>query len=430
KTVLSSEKISISGGLLQIADASTIGGTVEILNNGTLQTNSQLTLSGTVDWISGTLTDTGSSSITITGTTNLTGNGTILDTTLINQGTLNNTGSAALTLTSATLVNDNPGTIDIQNDISITATGSTLQNKGLLKKSAGANTTTLPAGLNLDSTGSVEVYSGTLKVNSTSQLSTDVNSIKTLTAGKWKVQGGTLDLAPVNSLRINNAEIIFGVGGSITGIETFTTNNGTVRFLDNSARNLGNFTNQTSGIIELGGTGSLFATGNNRITNLGTIKKTGSGTASIYTDNGFDIQSGTLRVESGILQLGTNITNQSIGDWSSVTFQVLSGAIVDITGRYNLRQGTFSATGSGTVKLRGTFQVPNFGNIQSSTLQFPEGLLLIDGGSIQGTTSFQITNSGFLSIGPNGGSIHSFINQGNILVQNSSLNTNLQNDTL
>ncbi|MFZ9861130.1 MAG: hypothetical protein ACO3GX_08675, partial [Gemmataceae bacterium] len=143
KTILSTEKISISGNgaSLQIANASTIAGNIEIKNGGTLQTDSQLTLSGTVDWISGTLTDTGSSSITITGTTNLTGNGTILNTTLTNHGTFNITGSAALALTTAILANDNPGTVDIQNDVSITATGSTLENKGLLKKSAGANTT-------------------------------------------------------------------------------------------------------------------------------------------------------------------------------------------------------------------------------------------------------------------------------------------------
>ena len=161
------------------------------------------------------------------------------------------------------------------------------------------------------------------------------------------------------------------------------------------------------------------------------IRKTGAGTAYILGGNGLNITSGTIRAEAGTLQLGSNTTNESTGDWSSVNFVALSGALIDINGRYFLRQGVFSGSGQGSIKLRGTFQVPNFGTIQSSTLQFPDGMFTLDGGTIQGASSpNQIINSGHLSVGTNGGVIISFINRGIVQVGATTFGLNLfENDT-
>jgi hypothetical protein len=357
KTVLSTKKISINAGLLQISNASTIAGNVEIKNSGTLQTDSQLTLSGTVDWIQGTITDTGTSTVTISGTTNLTGTATISGTTLTNLGTLNISSGGALTFSNGTLVNESTGTIDIQNDNSFTATNSTLQNKGLLKKSSGSNTVTLPSGLNLDNTGSVEVYSGTFKVTTTSQISTDqITNIKTLTAGKWKAVNGTLDLAASNSITINQGELTFGLGGAITGTGALNSNDGVLRLLDGVNRGFVNFVNQSSGLIEFSGNSSPVIGGS--FTNNGVIKKTGLGTSYIFGGYSF-YNNGTIQADSGNLKLGRssdpNDTTHYYGEWTSSILNASAGATVDIYGNYNFNNTstaipTLSGSGSGIIR--------------------------------------------------------------------------------
>jgi hypothetical protein len=113
------DPLTISGGSLSLAAASTITGTTLTLSGGTLTGAGNLTISGTgavLNWGNATLGGTGTTTVAARATLNITGTSEeVLDArTLTSSGTVNWTGAGTLLLEDAATFN-NKGTFSDQN---------------------------------------------------------------------------------------------------------------------------------------------------------------------------------------------------------------------------------------------------------------------------------------------------------------------------
>jgi hypothetical protein len=298
--------LTVSLGTANLSGGGAITVAAVTLSGGTLTGSDNLTVSTTMNWTGGTLSGTGSTLIGISGALTIAGaaDKTLDGRTLNLAGTTTWTDTGNIVLANgATLNNQGSGGFTIQNDQTVSGSG-TFRNAGTLNKASAANgTTTIAAGVAFSNNtgGTVNVQSGTLSV-----------------AGNYTQNGG--DTVVSAGATLASGGLVNVLGGTLSGAGTVT----------------GNVSNA----------GTLFGTLtiNGNVTNSGQLNPGGSGVVGTITINGNYTQTA-----SGVL----NITIQDAmpGDFSQLI----------ITGTATLQAGcTLNVNVIGTVNSGDQFVILTF----------------------------------------------------------------------
>ncbi|HQL79926.1 MAG TPA: hypothetical protein PLU91_17120 [Verrucomicrobiota bacterium] len=340
-----------------------------------------------------------------------------------NAGTLAVTNSGGLLLDNGKLNNLTSGTVDIQGDPSITyKSGGTITNWGLLRKSAGTGTSAITVYGFYNLNGTVQVDTGTLQLagggtrnNGTYLVSP--GAVLELTAGAtyqgtFSASGGgtvrssggiytdagglTLDF-PGSMFQwtgsylqgtgpVTNRGTITAAGSAVKTLSGPFWNAGTLAVTNSGGLLLdnGKLNNLTSGTVDIQGDPSITYKSGGTITNWGLLRKSaGTGTSAI-TVYGFYNLNGTVQVDTGTLQLAGG------GTRNNGTYLVSPGAVLELTAGATY-QGTFSASGGGTVRSSGGIYTDAGG----LTLDFPGSMFQWTGSYLQGTGP--VTNRGTIT---------------------------------
>ncbi len=349
---------------------------------GTLTGAGTLTVAGLLTWSGGTMSGRGETRAN--GGLALSG---AADKFLTQQRTFTNAGTATWTdtgnfvIASGAACNNN-GTFDIQND-AVFGYGSgtaTFSNRGTLRKSAGAGTTTFGGSVSFSNHGTVEVRTGTLFLQGPFTNFDD----RTLTGGTYLISG-TLKFASAD-IGINAAAIVLdGPASKIVshsdadGLANFATNAAGGRFTIQNGRNFttaGDFTNAGTVVVSTATTltapGRYTQTAGNTTLNGGTLSA-GSGTST----GTVDIQKGAL---AGSGTINANVANAGQvnpgGTGAPGVLTVKGNYSQSATGTLNIEIGGLGSgtqydqlVVSGTVTLGGTLSVrlingfvPNLGD--------------------------------------------------------------------
>ncbi len=405
------QTLAIAAPVVTLNGASTISTNgVLSLSGGTLGGTGSLTINGTFNWSGGLMTGMATTTVNgpfnLSGLTMINGNRTLTNASTANWTSANNLGIRTGT---GSIIN-NTGTWDSQTDgvaiINFYGGTSTFNNSGTFKKSAGAGLTTIS--IPFVNTGTVDVQSGVLNLGANGSSTNALNAsgasatllfgagVFDLNAGTTVSGPGTVLLNSTGTLNVNTALTIPAattltfLAGTLGGTGTLTTNgtfnwsgglmtgtgvttingpfnlsgltaiNGN-RTLNNastanwtSANNLGIRTG-TGSIINNTGTWDSqtdgvaiinFYGGTSTFNNSGTFKK--SAGAGLTTISIPFVNTGTVDVQSGVLNLGANGSSTTALNVSGVTATLLFGA-----GVFNLNAGT-TVSGPGTVLINST----------------------------------------------------------------------------
>ncbi len=254
---------------------------------------------------------------------------------------------------------------------------------------------------------SLAITGGTFTINAASQL--DASAV-TLSGGNLSANGM---VTITNTATLDwQAGSIFGNGLSNSGILTISaaadvglagtlTNSGTINHT--GAGNLvvsGVLNNQAAGTYDFETDADI--TGNNRIDNAGTIKKTfGSGESRIgpLANSDFNLNNlgGTIEARTGTIKL-----DQLRGTNTGATWNAFFGAILDIVGHPSFPAsyaGNYSGSGGGIVQWSGG----QFGVTGETgpgvTFNFPGTLFQWTGGSFTNThPNHPFTNTGTMTL--------------------------------
>jgi hypothetical protein len=251
------------------------------------------------------------------------------------------------------LYNNAGGVYDIQNDNGISLNA--IYNYGLIKKSAGTNTSTIAGNLgNYGVNVPLEVDSGTLALSG--------NGANYFTNATLMISNGaTLDFEAVNSPNVAT-EIegyLNGLGGG-----TFLVTNGTIDCRWGTTLNFPGAMFQWAG----GSIGSQY----NNLSNIGTLNVSGPANVQSYLDNsGIMIQSGAGSIS------GNYLYNNAGGVYD---IQNDNGMSLNAIYNYGLFEKT-SGTGTSVI----TANVGNWGQIQaaSGSLFFTNATLVQNAGTLQ-----------------------------------------------
>jgi hypothetical protein len=244
--------------------------------------------------------------------------------------------------------------------------------------------------------------------------------------GLFQWTGGTLQGNVTNSgvLTVSGTNSpSLGVGPAGGSGATFY-NAGLVRQTNGVALGLGwdgtSFQNLTGGVYELAGDGNRLADNNAGsstppfFSNSGLIRKSsGTGVSAIgfapgFVSLAFNNEGGTIEVDQGVLVLNGRGTS------SNGTFNVSSGAVLDLTGGASPTwAGAMTGGGAGQVQL-------NSGVLNGAglMLNLPGSFFQWTGGTLAGTATnagvvtISGTNSPSLGVGPAGGGGGTFYNAG------------------
>jgi RHS repeat-associated protein len=448
--------LTVSGTVSQVSGTSLTGGTWNVDNGATLDLASAASLA------------TNAATVSLSGT----GVFTQLASITTDSGSLSLVNGASFSaggdFTISGSLSDDTGQFSLNNHQLTIGSGGTLSvgnASGLSGESQAADSGTLE----YDGTGTLtvsgfELTGGTVKVDSGNLV---LSGFNTSTGGSFVVsQGATVDLTGGNiptytgtytgsgggQVQLNSGGINIGSGGATfdfpkgmfqwtggkiansfvvgtltnTGFLSINDTSSTVTLaaplvnqgeidvqgtqgmgvdaaLDNQAGAVFNFTS-AYGIAT--GTGSIFS-------NEGTVKMTGSGTATI--DTPFDLNGGTVEADSGNLVLdgGTN---------TGGSFVVSQGATIQLAhGNQGapVYTGTYTGSGGGQVQFNSDqINIANGG----ATFDFPKGMFQWTGGKFQNADSGNdtLTNTGFLSINDTSSTVTlatPLVNQGEIDVQ-------------
>jgi hypothetical protein len=364
-SLTSNENLTVTGGTLAVATTAQIGGSLTLLNGGTLA--------------GGTWTTTGNGTITATGTLNgvtLGGNLTISGGMLLVTNGLTLTGgnvtfsfgssSSSLYFTGSVKTISGTGTILLGSN------GSIVENSGALTIAPGITIA------NTFSSSSVNLgYSGVNHGTISSQI---IGRFVNVTGTNW-INAGTLSASNGGTLTLN---------GSWSNTGTLNVGSGSAMSLTGSWSNLGAIAVDTGGKLTLGGTFTPAS-----IENL--------------TNNGTVAISGTLN------NTGNTLT---LADGTGNTFSLSSSGTI-VGGTVNAPAGGTTSTGtlSGVI-LGGRLTVPG------GTLQVTNGLTLDDGtialAGTSATTYLDFNGSGAQTLGGTGtillgSSFNSYINSSGTL---------------
>ena len=217
--------------------------------------------------------------VTNIGTINLSGSSQTLiyaDGTLDDYGTIIQTGTGDFVLHSdnvspTTLKIEPAGQYLLESDAGITYLPGTnaIDNAGIIRKTAGAGTSTIGVNGTLSNTGTIEVDSGTLAL---APISLSQVSGNTLTGGTWSaLNGDKLNLPSGTNITTNDATIALnGAGAALTGLANLAANAGKFS-LTNGANftTVGDLANSDS--LTVGAGSTLSVTGNFTQTADGTL---------------------------------------------------------------------------------------------------------------------------------------------------------------
>jgi hypothetical protein len=397
-------------------------GTVSF-DSGAISANPSLTLNlpaGLFQWTGGLLAGTtiNNNAVTIAGSGAVYVNGVFY-----NYGFLRHTNTAMLGIQRSSFFdNQAGGTYDFEGDGSIGFGGGnggdfTFQNFGLLRKSGGGGTSAITTSFD-NQNGTIEVDSGTLSLyggsNSNGTFNVASGAVLDVTGGSGPTWAGqmtgsgagqvSLNSGGINSnpsLTLNLPDGLFQwTGGSFSGTTINTNvvtiagsnsvivagvfyNSGLVRHTNAAMLGVQRssfFDNQPGGTYDFEADGSIgFGGGNGGdyvFQNFGLLRKSGgSGISTITTL--FNNQQGTIEVDSGTLSLAAG------GSSSNGTFNVASGAVLDLTGGSGPTwAGQVNGSGAGQVQI-------SSGGISSNpslTLNLPGGLFQWTNGWFSGAT--------------------------------------------
>jgi len=375
-------------GFLRIADASDPDFTTVTLNNsGTILDGGRLDFGGdtTLNNLAGAtfnITRNGTFDFlgVLAGTNNLFHNAGILrrsgtGTANFNGVELLNDAGAAIDITVGDLLVNTSGTLTA-GPLSI-ATGSTLRFDAATNLTLGGSYTST-------GTGHVDFNAGTFSLGFGTVATNFASGVFTIAGGTTTIQNGTL----------NNSGFIRIADASDPNFDAVTLNNsGTI--LDGGRLDLGgnstinNLVGATFNITFDGNFNFLgvLSGANNLFHNVGTLRRSGTGTASF---NGVQFQNdaGTLiDVTAGSLQLNTS------GILAGGTINAAPGTSVILNGINFATTGNFTGTGGGQVNLTGGTLTLGVGG---ASFNFPAGYLNWSGSAI--VENGTLTNSGFIQL--------------------------------
>jgi hypothetical protein len=228
-SLTSNDRLAVSGGYLNVADASTLNSTLT-LSGGTLTGRGDLTINDVFTWTGGTMGGRGSTHAN-GGMTISSNNGKTLDARTLDYtgtATWSDTGGIAL-VNDATWNNLAGATLQATGDATLSGGAGTFNNAGTFSKSAGTGTTTLSSILN--NTGTIDAASGTVNV---AGADTATGTFTVETGATLAFNGGTQALAAASSVS-GAGDVTFG-GANLTLLGSYaitgntTVSNGTVLF--------------------------------------------------------------------------------------------------------------------------------------------------------------------------------------------------------
>jgi hypothetical protein len=429
------------------------------VTGGTLNGAGTLTIATAFNWSGGDLDGGGTTTVGPGATLTISGAATKF---LTGSHILNNNGAG--TWSGVGEFDGSPGST-VNNNGSFTATSDTrfgnggagagmiFNNSGTFTKSGSAGITDFN-GNALNNSGTVKVESGTLELDSGGALlgpfSISAGALLNLNGGSFPLSGtavaftgaggvefsggaittgptgATLTLAPTTALQWNGGAFQAPIGATLTfkGALQLVGSNDEVVGGGGTFDLIGTLTQTGTGNLVLNGSssgttsttfevpaGSTYNFASNSgvknggnsggiIANAGTIEKTaGIGTSII--GSGLN-NSAAIVVNTGTLALAT-----AGGTNTGGSFSVAGGAVLDLTGGSTVSYGgTFTGSGAGQIQLNsGTIQV--VGGSVGATFNFPTGLFVWSGGTINTNRSpLNIPSTGTVQVtGLNGESL-------------------------
>ena len=428
-SLFSNQNITLAGGNLTLANASTINGTLS-MNSGMLAGTGALTVN-TLNLAGGNLASTGGVNVTgtttinagapqisgtfLTGALNYTGgtltvaNGGRLELTgagastvdarplTVNAGgTLRLTGAGGLLLNNGAALNS-AGTVDFNGDADIlnTAGAGTFNNTGTLIKSAGTDVSAIGSiarPLTFANSGTLNAAVGTI----------DYASLNTFNAGTQFTGGGATNLVTNDSVFNGNITIsdLTLQSGNFSGTATFAGSpiwtGGTIT---------GAFTFPTGASLDITGAGTRTLTGT--VNNAGTVAYNTTGNDLLIGNGGvfnnqaggiFDIQgdifargAGTGAFNNAGTVLKSGGTAAGMGGFdATLPFNNASGLINAQTGAFELRGG---GTHSGQFRTAGNGVNLNGGTHVMTGGSSIEGLTFLNGGAVLQLNGVTTVNS-------------------------------------
>src|SRR5438067_1511123 len=413
--------LSLGGGILQLAHAST----TSLSRNTTVTANAQITSDrstsgngftytfGTLSIGAQTLTIAGGTSVTggtagVTfGATTLTGNATFSTTNPAGGGTTVLTlGAVADGGSAFSLTKSGNGTLVLAN--ANTYTGTTTISVGTLQLGSGATTGTL-------STSSSIVDNGNLTINRSNAVTqgTDFSgSAITGTGSVTETGGGTLTLNVANSYiggttLLGPSTLAIGDNGALgSGTLTFSTNSGSTILASNGARSISNnVVLAINGII--GGANDLTISGS--FTSSGALSRTltvNNSAATTLSGNVYLAESDTARGltinGTGAITISGVITNNAGANTVASNLTKSGANILTVTAN-NTYTGTTTISASG-----GTLEIANNGSTTTGKLANTSGITVNSGGTLllsgSNTVNDRINNSATINL--NGGTFN------------------------
>jgi hypothetical protein len=367
---------------LQSFSSATNTKTMEASGGGTIELNGS-------GWnnAGGTITAQTGSAVDLTGGVTITG------------GTLNSVGTGQVFVATNNTVNlaglTNGGTLNVQNNGEISATG-TITNNGTITLQAGGNQTYYyaPSATTLTGTGSLVLTS------TNGQYTANLDSAGGFTNGETITGAGLIN----NGTFTNNGTINANISGQTLTLQSFATatntktmeasGGGTMEFNGSSWTN-------TGGIIEAETGSAVNLTGSTSITG-GTLTTSGTGVINVLGNNDAYLTSLT---NSGTIIAQNNTQTELTGAITNSGSITLQG---NGNNTYLLINGSVTLSGSGTIDLAGS----NYSN-----LIYGEGTapILISHNTIEGAGNLGSNNMGFT----NDGTVDA-----NVTGQNITINVN------
>lgn len=292
--------------------------------------------------------------------------------TIVNNGTITSSGSGSLQVeNNATLNNAAGGVIELQSDAGLLQSGggaSNVTNAGILRKTAGAGTSTLST-VQIVNTGTIEAQAGTLQLGTGQSTVTSSGAGNTLGA----LGGATLTIGAVGGTFTGTTfagaglksfagggTAQFTFGGAISATNT-TFADSTLLGTFTLAGTLGWASGTLQGSPTIGPGGTLALSGN--------LVKTLTGVGNTLTNNGTlaIAGTGTLRVENSAALV--NAATGTIDLQSDVAIAQTGGGTSTLTNAGLLRKSGGAGTSTVTPLI-----VNNTGTIdaQSGTLSFAQ----------------------------------------------------------
>ena len=438
-TVILDNSVSITGGTLTTSGAGlfeitsgqqasltslTTSGTLNVLNNGELNTNGTIVNNGTISLIG-------------------TGNNTFLY--APTSTTLNGTGSVVMTSTNG----DYTGIIQTAGGMTLT-NNETISGWGTIEDGTFVNNGTINSNQN---GGLITLQSFSAATNTKTMEATNGGTLA-LNGSNWTNTGGTISAATGSSVELYNDVSITGGTLSTSGTGQFYVPNGNqanlttlttagaINVQNNGELNI-NGTITNNGIITLAGTGNntyLYAPTSATLAGTGSVVLTGSGanyTGIIDTNGGQTLTNDETISGWGTIENGTFVNNGVVNANQSgglIVYQGLTGTntkTMEATNGGNLAFNgttwTQAATGTIAAQAGSTVELYNNASITGGTLSTAgTGFFYTPNGNISYLAN--LTNNGTFNIQNNGQTqlTGTLTNNGSFNLQGSGNNTYLE----